>query len=86
MEKRYYLVEANGKHSGLLTNRKLADGVAKKYHGVVWAANQRTFDGGMMFGIDYPTFKAQADVVADFRNTPEAQMLRDFKRSEKVED
>jgi len=66
MEKRYYLVEANGKTSGLLTNRKLADGVAKKYHGVVWAANQRTFDGGTQWGVDVPTFKAQAEMVADF--------------------
>lgn len=66
---RYYLVTVGSKNTGLLTSKRKAISFAKKNAGVVHRASVAGFDGGRVFGIDAPTFRAVRDVVGDFRSS-----------------
>jgi hypothetical protein len=70
MARYLYLVSVpkNGRmlSTPFLTDKKHALTIGRTLQGVVHRAQKATFDGGTSFGIDGPTFRAQADVVADF--------------------
>ena len=59
----------NGKflNSPLMSRKADALRLAKLHKAVVLAASKDTFKGGLSFGLDMPTFRAYARMVADFR-------------------
>jgi hypothetical protein len=72
----YYGVFVIGPGAGpgaLKTSRKEAMDIAKRLHNdchlevEVWKAPQATFAGGTQYGIDRPTFIAQADLIKAYR-------------------
>lgn len=66
-ERQYYGVFTPAGSWGLFTERRRAFRIARANRAYVMRAPIATFNGGTCFGIDAPTFRMQADLIADFR-------------------
>jgi hypothetical protein len=68
----YYLVtviyDNHQANARLMTNKRQALRAARFHRGLLYQAPQATFAGGTQYGIDGPTFRAQANIIADYRN------------------
>jgi hypothetical protein len=50
----------------MLTNKRAALRFARIWRGTVGRVSAGAFDGGRQYGIDGPTFRAVADLIADY--------------------